>query len=378
MTFSMSVKLFDVPRKGVLLSIEDTPSSFKLNVENTDSPDPPPAHGLENDSIYVIDSVLSGTGRQSTNGVYEDILKPLLEYLDLSHTYLATKSRTSIIEFAGKLEGDNVTVIIVGGDTSVNELINGLGPGGGQINVGVIPAGTGNSLSLALGSSSLADSIKRIFSGNRQQLQVFSTQFPEGLYLLYPDGSKQVIDKEFDFLVVTSWAFHAALVADSDTENLRKLGIERFQVAAQQNLSRKQEYHARIRIGDKVFDGPFAYVVTTPSQKFEPKFVILPKGDIADDSFYLVAFKTEDNNEYIMDIMKKVYDGGRHTEDPRVIYEKVSAGSKVVLEIDHASQILQRRFCVDGAIAVLPERDSHVVTVSYRGHKVQGWELFAI
>lgn len=374
----MSVRLFDIPEKGLLISIDETASPVKLNVKHTSSPSPAPAHGLGEDNVYVIDSVRSGTGRQTTNGVYVDILKPLLDYLDLSHLYLETKSRTSIAEFARKLEGKHVTVIIIGGDTSINEFINGLNPGEGLINFGVIPAGTGNSLSLALGSTSLADSIKRIFSGNRQQLQVYSTQFPEGLYLLYPDGSQLVIKKKLDFLVVTSWAFHAALVADSDTEKLRKLGIERFQIAAQQNLSRKQEYHARIRIGDNVFDGPFAYVVTTPSQRFEPQFVILPEGNIADDSFYLVAFKTEDDNNYIMDIMKKVYDGGRHIGDPRVIYEKVSAGSEVVLEIDNASDISQRRFCVDGAIAVLPERDSHEVTVSYSGYQVLGWDLFIL
>lgn len=342
---------------------------------------------LFNSEIYVLDSVRSGVGsRTAESGAYGRLLKPALDAFSLAHHYVATTSRDSIAEFSASLKAKEtpILVIIAGGDTSVGEFVNGLRSSEkGEINVATLPEGTGNALTLSNGSKDETEAVWKIFmapTSRKVPFQLYQANFPSGSVICHPDGYEEEVLKIF-FTVVASWAFHASLVADSDSDEMRKHGIDRFKIAAAANLARPQIYKGDVEIRSeegvrKRLDGPLAYFVVTPAQRFEPAFVILPKGDIHSSNLYVVGFPTESNDSYIMDIMKQVYDNGLHVENPKVFYQEVSEGESVYLSLADLPPE-ERRFCVDGAIVIVPGAKS-AVEIKYHGNHVGDWALYLV
>ncbi|ODV81676.1 uncharacterized protein CANTADRAFT_44293 [Suhomyces tanzawaensis NRRL Y-17324] len=334
------------------------------------------------DKVYVVDSVKSGKGRDSKTDLYNIVLEPILTALAVDHQYVATTSADSIRQFASTLpEGQNATVVFISGDTSISEFVNGLsGVSSGNITIFPIPSGTGNSLALSLGFVDELRAIQRLLQAVEKPapLNLYDVQFPEGSYFLIQDAIGPQITQPLKFTVVVSWGFHAALVADSDTPELRKNGIERFKLAAFANLQREQKYEGLVSVNGHRIEGPFAYWVLTSSKKFEPTFEILPEGNIFDDNLYLISFKTEESSSYIMDIMKQVYDKGSHVHNPKVSYQKISNGDRVLLHTLNSKNKQQRRFCVDGSIVALPETDEHEIAIRATGNKHNGWSLYVV
>lgn len=330
--------------------------------------------------VIIIDSVKSGTGRTPGKDIYLDILDPLFKELSIEHEYHATKSATSISELALSLKDHKVSIIFISGDTSINEFINSLNDSEkGEIAIFPIPGGTGNSLSLSLNITNPLDAIIRLFSaGTTLPLNLYEVDFPQGSHYLIANELGSPVPSHLKFLVVLSWGFHASLVADSDTPELRKHGIKRFQLAAHQNLSRDQKYEGDFYINDVELNGPFAYWLVTASQRFEPTFEISPKGDILKDELYVVTFNTQNTQYYIMDIMKEVYDKGSHIKNPNVVYKKLDKNDKIQLKTKNSKPLIQRRFCVDGSIIALPETESHEIYIHVKDNSQHSWKLYII
>lgn len=381
-----------------MASVTENDGVFSVNILHSSRvPDPKntfvanKADILAGENVYIVDSVKSGLGERSDDkGVYVELVKPLLDGVyGIQHTYIKTTGPLLIGDFAAGLKdaGARITVVLIGGDTSVGEFVNDLSSvGTGRVRLVVFPAGTGNALALSLGINDNLDAMRQLLGHRSDEvlpLHMYQVAFPPGSCRLYSDGTTKELRGPVLFLVVMSWAFHASLVADSDQDEMRKKGIERFKIAAMQNLQWKQEYNARISISSPgltanedaiVHDGPFAYLVITPARKFEPKFEVLPSGNILDDSLHVIGFDTEESPTYIMDIMNEVYDNGAHVHDKRVFYDEVQSDSRITLDLQDNKSARNRRFCVDGAIISLPNTHGQIV-VHYYGSRKDHYEL---
>lgn len=237
--------------------------------------------------MTVINSTQSGTHKSSE--VYFSILLPLLKRLNMSHVYVATSSRSSILNHACSFS-DPSTVVLLTGDTSISEFINCLPSHQHGSNVPltliIIPTGTGNALAMSSGLTSIQKAVSRMFLGSPQPLANFQVEFPIGTrfintpYSSNPTASAATIVKPqspppgsstfyshfvqnylhdrycldssliINAIAVLSWAAHASLVADSDSPQLRRLGEARFRKAAEQNMSRSQRYRSQFFLGD--------------------------------------------------------------------------------------------------------------------------------
>lgn len=389
--------LFYESQTGQIVSVKEIDGKLHLSLEKSAYPENSDLPKLDKsqvaiaaDDVYVIDSLRSGIGRTKETSIYGRVIGPLLtDLLDIEHTYLGTETPEAISQFAAALKPKNkqITLVVIAGDTLINELINSLGAGHGtQLKVLVVPAGTGNSLALSIGLTDEAAAIKKLLlyqKSDVRPLNLYEAHFPTGSYVLLHDNTKIELQQPILFLVVALWAFHASLVADSDTDELRKHGIERFKIAAGQNLARPQKYEGDFQITRQsapvvLETGPFAYFVVTPSKKFEPTFEVSPQGNIFDSNLFVVGFNTEETGNYIMDLMMEVYAGGNHVENDKVFYHKVEKDLLIELHVKNAEDLNKRRFCVDGAIVVLPEKNESTVTIKHHGSEVNGWELSII
>lgn len=378
-----------------LVLVAKTPEAYLLKTALSEPPvDPqvpvldPSSVALRGDDVYVVDSVKSGTRGRPEDGLYNRVLGPVLrDIVGVPHRYIATQNAELIGEFAASLEahGRPVTVILISGDLLVNELVNQLSRGnGGFLRLVTVPLGTGNSLALSIGLTCEFKAVQKLLTykpDSIKPLNLYEAEFPLHSRFLVQEKPVGDIVTPQKFVVVISWAFHAALVADSDTPEMRQHGLDRFKLAAFSNLLLEQRYEGSTTINGRVFEGPYAYWVVTPAKRFEPTFEVLPQGNIFDRNLHWVAFKSEDDHnegKYIMDVMHQVYNKGLHVTNPNVWYEKVVDGQTIVLKTKNAAGGRQRRFCLDGAIVELPEADLHEVTVRLTGNKHNDWNLFIV
>lgn len=375
------------------VTVRETNGTYSLLIQDdADEPQDPAVLRIDkrklfqNRILYILDSIKSGTGNRGANDVYSGLMSPILHALGINYQYIGTEHSLLIHEFAEGLVAteQDITLLLIGGDTSVNEFINSFrGGSNGRLKLIVVPAGTGNALALSLGINDHLTAFRLLLSDSTNSfvpLNLYQATFPAGSHFLYSDGTRKLVTEPLLFLVVTSWAFHASLVADSDEDELRKAGIERFKIAARQNLEWRQEYFGLVNINNDsdetiiTHEGPFAYFVVTPAKKFEPIFDILPEGDIRDSSLYAIGFNTEDSSEYIMDIMNEVYDGGKHIQNEKVFYDHVDSSLSIVLKIGNNEQVSSRRFCVDGAIVVVPNHEKEL-HIRHHGTSKNGCEI---
>ncbi|KAG7926756.1 hypothetical protein KL925_003041 [Ogataea polymorpha] len=321
--------------------VTETPSEYLWMPQGSEKAPVPPL--LQAANVVVLDSVKSGN-RVSTKDVYKQLLLPLLDSWNLSHRYIATTSPETSRQVAASIGAAPTLLILISGDTTITELVNSVASTA-TVTLLTVPMGTGNAFAHSVGLSTPLEAVQALTGGTAHPLRLYEAVFEPGSRLLAQGHTQPVLSLRF--LVVGSWGLHACLVADSDSPELRKLGNERFKVAAQHILEKNPVFHGSFRTdGLAVEDhAALSYFVVAAVPRFEATFEISPASDPAENALHVVYFHHQ-APAAVMEILGQAYDAGKHVQDPRVGYLKAHT---VELEIDEQDADL-RRICVDGLI----------------------------
>jgi diacylglycerol kinase family enzyme len=185
----------------------------------------------------------------------------------------------------------------------------------------------------------------------------------EGRSLVPLDQSNGVGSNTLWGAVVASWGLHAALVADSDTAEYRKFGVDRFKMAANELLYPSDgtpSHRFQGKITMSTTDSPdeayqleeleHMYALATLVPRLEKEFLISPDSEPLSGQMKFIRFgpmSPEDG----MQLMSLAYQGGKHVREPTVTYADVE-----VLRIDFQEEEDRwRRVCIDGKIVVVPK-----------------------
>ncbi|KAG2146980.1 ATP-NAD kinase-like domain-containing protein [Suillus bovinus] len=331
-------------------------------------------------------------------------------------TGAAGHAGTIAFEFLERYEG-NVTVILGSGDGTLHEIINALSPVilkdvrknsvSPSVRLVLVPCGTANALYYSLfkptsmneGSAYKLKSLEAFIRGpNVVPLTLAVTT------LSSPPNSKQCCSQVAVSAVVTSTALHASILHDSESLRKEVPGIERFKVAARNNITQWYSSHVKLlptpSQAVEIYDpdqktfvihkdsdaqgivdvyGPFAYFLSTVNvDRLEPAFRITPLASdfvSSEVSLDLVMIRPQRDPTFVMDsvearnafaeksiaVLTAAYQDGNHinlkyTEDGKVTTE--GTGPTVVEyirckgwewtpdDVDEKAHLL----CSDGAI----------------------------
>ncbi|KAG7818173.1 hypothetical protein KL928_003174 [Ogataea angusta] len=217
--------------------VTESPSEYLWTPQGSGQAPVPPL--LQAPNIVVLDSVKSGN-RVSTKDVYKQLLLPLLDSWNLPHSYVATTSPESVRSVAASVGTTPTLLVLISGDTTITELVNSVASTA-SVTLLTVPMGTGNAFAHSVGLSTPLAAVQALTTGTARPLRLYEAVFEHGSQLLAQEGAQPVTSLRF--LVVGSWGLHACLVADSDSPELRKLGTERFKVAAQRVLEQNPVFH---------------------------------------------------------------------------------------------------------------------------------------
>lgn len=394
MTESNSTKKPEVAEREFTLTLPSLDAAFEVVAAleaNGDLSRPPRLIKVSNNAtvataspgeqreIHVILS--TGSGHQLASAFFSEVLSPILIAFygseAVSETRIhTTQSATSILELTNEFvfptanTGKPLRIILASGDGGIVDLVNGLlakavGLEYVAPQVVLLPLGTANALyhSINVGKNHHWG-LDALSSTSSKPLPVFTASFSPGTRLLVDEARKeQELPKDehgtavLYGAVVGSWGMHASLVADSDSAEYRKFGIDRFKMAAKEALypadgSPPHFYTAKVSVlkgneWSKIPEEEHMYVLATLVSNLEQPFCISPQTKPLDGSLHLVHFGPTSGNE-AMRIMGLAYQGGKHADDPAVRYEAID-GLRIEF-LGKEDDERWRRICVDGKI----------------------------
>jgi diacylglycerol kinase family enzyme len=306
-----------------------------------------------------------------------------------------TESETSILELTRDVilpsanAGTPLRIILHSGDGGIVDLVNGLSAQERSEKyvapqVVILPLGTANALyhSINAGKGNLWG-LQALASTTSKPLPTFTATFSPGARLLTNEGrEEEQLPKDAEGngilhgAVVASWGMHASLVADSDTTEYRKFGIDRFKMAAKEALypsdgSPPHAYQGKLSVltegqWKEVQEEEHTYVLVSLVSNLEQTFCISPASKPLDGSMHFVHFGPRSGDE-VMRIMGLAYQGGKHVEEEDVRYESIDG---LRIEFRGAEEEERwRRVCIDGKI-VRVEADGWVEVRKSQGKGV--------
>jgi len=348
-----------------------------VNVSKQPCSQTPPSQPTQDEETHLI--ISTGSGHNKATTFFEDVISPILDNLYpngiKSITQHTTQSESSILDLARDTffpkanRSTLLRIILLSGDGGIVDLVNGLssrsrGPHYIAPHVVLLPLGTANALYHSINAGKKNTwGIPTLSSRTSKSLPQFTATFSPGAKLLVDEARREIDLPNEGVLhgaVVCSWGMHASLVADSDTSEYRKFGIERFKMAAKDALypsdgSAPHAYNAKVSVlknstWTPLPENEHMYVLSTLVSNLEAPFTISPSSKPLDGSMYLVHFGPTTGDE-AMRIMGLAYQGGKHVEDGKVRYEEVEGVRIEMLEENGR----WRRVCVDGKIVRVEE-----------------------
>jgi diacylglycerol kinase family enzyme len=331
-------------------------------------------------AIQVVISTGSGTGKAKT--IYQDAVQPLLTYLGIINPEVyETESTQTIIDLARSnfLErahkGVPQTIILLSGDGGLVDILDVFYKSKRTISVppslALIPCGTGNAMASSIGlRSGPLPGLSTLLQGSAAPIPVFAARFSPGSRLVIDEGRQRApidIDDNPTLYgaVVASWGLHAALVADSDTAEYRKFGVDRFKMAANELLypsdgTPSHRFKGKITIttsGNEtqaVEELEHMYALATLVPRLEKEFLISPDSVPLSGQMKLIRFGPMSPEE-AMHLMTLAYQGGQHVLESTVTYVDID---EVRIDFQEDEE-KWRRVCIDGKIVAV-ERDGWV------------------
>ncbi|KAK3813661.1 MAG: ATP-NAD kinase-like domain-containing protein [Linnemannia elongata] len=294
-------------------------------------------------------------------------------------------------------------IMVVGGDGTVHEVINGVLQGihgsspssdpsfvndnfRPKVELSIIPTGTGNAIATSQGVTNPKAALDRFLAGKSVPLRVVQVSQRNNTTTTITNSngdnessSTQEAWKPVMYTaVVNSFGLHCATVFDA--EGLRGLGNVRFKASALKNIVFLKQYSARVELfgpfqkydrpshqlianttttatspqqdqqPSVTLPGPFTYLMLTKQSSLEPRFVPTPFANTSDEWLDILAVQNAGRGQ-ILDILGDAVKEGLHVKQQ----EKVEYYKAKVVEIETPSQ---GRLCVDGEfldIAAGPE-----------------------
>lgn len=209
-------------------------------------------------------------------------------------------------------------IAAAGGDGTVNEVVNGIAPLSHRPKMAVIPAGTTNDYARAL-KIPREDPVKA------------------AEIILKKQTIKMDIGKanEKYFVNIAGGGLMTELTYDVPSEYKSILGYLAYVLKGAEMLPRVRPVDMKIRYDDGEYVGPASMFLLGLTNSMGGMEQISPGAALDDGNFSLIVVKSGNPVE-ILRLIAKVLNGGRHINDPKIIYTKAH---KVVAETTHGQKM---------------------------------------
>ena len=224
--------------------------------------------------------------------------------------YESSAFQTTPEPFSAKNEAIRATetgfdlIVAAGGDGTINEVVNGIAGFPQRPKMAIIPAGTTNDYARALRipRENPVDAAKIILKGQTLRMDIGQAN-------------------NHYFMNIAGGGLLTELTYAVPSEFKSIFGYLAYLIKGAEMLPAVHTEQMHLEYDDGVYDGPasmFLLGMTNSIGGFEQ---ILPDAALGDGRFSLIIVKTGNMAEFLR-LMALVFNGGRHVDDPSIIYTK--------------------------------------------------------
>jgi YegS/Rv2252/BmrU family lipid kinase len=234
-------------------------------------------------------------------------VEPLLHASGAQLDVCVTECPGHAARIAGSLDlGALDGICVVGGDGTVHEVADGLMHRNEPIGVplGLVPAGTGNTLHQHLKCDDPLEAARRIVAGGTLPLDVIRVTLD---------------DRVLHCVDIVGWGAVADI--NGTAERLRLLGRPRYAVAAVWHIARAKRRRARLVLDERRDDDEFLFVIACNAKFTGAGMKLAPQAEVGDGKIDVVVLRRASRRQ-MLTLFTKVFDGS-HLELGYVEYHQV-------------------------------------------------------
>ena len=247
--------------------------------------------------LYFINPV-SGPKRY---GILPDLLMERTIEQNIFFEIIFTNAAGDYPFLIDKINKEGFTdVVICGGDGSINQITSYLA--GTDINVGIIPIGSGNGLALAAKiPRNINKALRIIFAGKSTFIDAF------------------FINEQFSCMLC-GVGFDAQVAHDFALQPKR--GLATYVQQSVKNFIKAQPYLFDITLGGKTFSTEAYFISIANSNQFGNNFTIAPKASLHDGLLDVIVVKKMSKARMIWMVLKQIRSGEVGTQEERNFHKR--------------------------------------------------------
>jgi diacylglycerol kinase (ATP) len=300
--------------------------------------------------LQVIVNPASGNGKARKR--WPEMATALMNH-GLEHQVTFTSGPNDATGIARRLAlGGAKTIVAVGGDGTVNEIVNGLLKDGKPVNPDtrllVLPSGTGKDLGRTLGTGQIEAAIDALVADTTVCMDVGSISYTD------TDGAE--VSRYFANVADLGLG---ATVAERISRSSKRLGgLLTYLVAAVKSIVTYTPGTITVEIGeDQIFNGAANMVVLANGQYFAGGMHVAPTATICDGLLEMYILADVGRRTLLTSLLPRVY-RGRHVGRPGVFHVRTGAvtircDGNMLLEMD-GEQVGRAPVTVDVVPQALP------------------------
>ena len=271
-------------------------------------------------NLHVIVNPASGSGRARKR--WPKISATLMEH-GLSHDVTFTTGPNHATSIARELARSGTgTIVAVGGDGTVNEILNGMLEDGALVNphtrLLILPCGTGKDLGRTLGTGKVETAIEALLADSTTNIDLGHINYIDA------DGQQQA-----RYFANVADLGLGANVAERISHSSKKLGgLLTYLLAAVRTITEFEPRDISVDIGeDRIFHASANMVVLANGQYFAGGMRVAPTASICDGLLEMYILADVGKRTLLTSLLPRVY-RGKHVGQHGVLH--VRAGSVTI------------------------------------------------
>ena len=245
------------------------------------------------------------SGKHKSISTLNSILIPYLKERNINYESFITKEP---LHAQNKLNTCNLNdinrIIVLGGDGTMHEVINGMltRKDNKNLPVGLLPTGSGNSLLHDFKQLNIKDTLKKILNEQTQKIDLLEINTPkEKLFSTNMIGWGMVNDIGYQ------------------AENLRWIGPARYNVSSIIQIFKYQPRKATIEVDGKSYNSNFAFIMVCNTIHVGKGMKMAPKACLKDGKMDLIIIKNNFSRIKLLQMFPKLF-SGNHIKSELVKY----------------------------------------------------------
>ena len=259
------------------------------------------------------------SGKRKSINVFKKNLKPSLEHNSFDYKTITTTysgHAEQIIESIDLLNFD--AILVLGGDGTMHEVINGLLKRQDGINlpIGNIPTGSGNSLLYDLGKFNVKDTINIIFKNKIRKIDILELS---------------TLNKKIYSMNLVGWGMGNDIGLRA--EKMRWLGPMRYNVASLVEILKYKGRQATIKIDNIKYDDSYALITICNTIHVGKGMKMAPNASLYDKKMDIIMIKNNFSKFELLKLFPQLF-SGNHIKNKKVTYVQAETFSLKTLKND--------------------------------------------